>query len=393
MSASGRSSASRAGVSEDYLSQVTHELRGSLNAMVGWAEFLRTQPCDDAARVRAAETIIRHARQQSAMIVELIDTWRLVSGTLKFTSEAVDLWHCVEAAIDAVRPLAQARSVQLEPVTEAPPGVRVRGDGKRLTQALASLLSNSVNFSPERSVVTVQLDASPGVARLVVHDAGVAVPPAALPSLFDRNRPADSGRASPRSTFRLGLAFVRDVIAHHGGSIGAESGGSSEGMTFRVILPVDAVGEAVEGALAAPAEALTSGPPPRIAGLRVLLVDDEVDAREALMGILEHHGATVRSAASASEAIFALQHDPFDVLLADIGMPGADGYDLITYVRALDEAPVAHIPAMAVTAFASDADRRRVLDAGYQMHLSKPVDPVALVAAVAALGRPEVSIR
>jgi CheY-like chemotaxis protein len=229
----------------------------------------------------------------------------------------------------------------------------------------------------------------------MIHDRGPAVPLAALPYLFDRQRPPEPIRASPRSTFRLGLSFVRDVITHHGGSIEGETAGTGEGMTFRVVMPLHA-GSSV-GPPSGEARMNTSwvagGPSRAVSGLRVLLVDDEPDAREALMGILEHYGAAVRIAGSADEAIAVLQREPFDVLLADIGMPGADGYDLIRNVRALDGEIAAHVPAVAVTAFASDADRRRALEAGYQVHLPKPVDPAALIATVAALGRPAASIR
>jgi CheY-like chemotaxis protein len=381
--------APRQAIGEEYLAQAVHELRGSLNAILGWAEFLRSQACDSAARARAAEAIVRHARQQSAMIGELVDTWRLTAGTLTFSVESVDLSRVIETAIETARPAARLRSVRIDATPE--PGLRVRADGRRLAQALTTVVSNSVHFAPEGSVLTVQVDASPGMARLRIHDEGPSPSEGALAGLFDRNRPLEALRASPRSAFRLGLAFVRDVVVHLGGSIDAESAGG--GFTYRILLPTEPDAHPRTTDRVSTSEAPSRVRPPRITGLRVLLVDDEADAREALMGILEHYGATVRSASSASEALVALKGDRFDVLLADIGMPGADGYDLIQEVRRLDSAPVAHIPAMAVTAFASDADRRHVLDAGFQMHLAKPVDPVALVAAVATLGRSEVSIR
>jgi CheY-like chemotaxis protein len=372
-----------ASVSEEYLSQVTHELRGSLNAILGWAEFLRGSPCDDAARVRAAETIIRHARQQSWMIGELIDTWRLTSGMLTLRLTALNVVSLVHAAVEAVQPQARARHATID--LQIAPGVagRARGDAKRITQAMTTLLANAVHFAPPGSSVEVRLEAVRDAAALTVRDCGATVSPGALPFLFDRTRPRDPARASVRGDYRLGLSFVKDVATRHGGSIVAESL-EGPGMRFRLVLPLETDGRAVSD---------STGPAPighHLFGLRVLLVDDEPDAREALAGILQHHGAIVRAASSAADAIAALLAQPVDVLLADIGMPGADGYDLIRDVRCLESQPASQVPAVAVTAFTSDADRRRALEAGFQMHLSKPVDPSALVATVAALGKPSI---
>jgi CheY-like chemotaxis protein len=384
----------RADLSEEYLSQITHEFRGSLNANLGCAEYLRSGRCEDAARVRAAETIIRHAREQSAMIGELMDTWRLASGTLSFAVNTSSLGQIVHSAMDGVQPLARARSVQME-LHDATPdgGGRVRGDSRRLAQALATLLSNAVHFAPENSVVAIGIDPGAGAGRVTIHDDGQAVPASALPYLFDRTPPAEQARSSPRASFRLGLGLARDVITRHGGSIEAESAGGDGGMTFRVTLPTGVHPGSLASANESADGARDPLAPSALRGLRVLLVDDEPDAREALTGILRVHGADVEAAASAAEAIDALQRQRFDVLLADIGMPGADGYDLIRYVRGLEANSSAHVPAVAVTAFSSDLDRRRALDAGFQVHLSKPVDPAALIATVAVLGRPTASVR
>lgn len=381
----------RAELSEEYLSQVAHEFRGSLNAILGWAEFLRGGPCDDVSRTRAAETIIRHARQQSWMVAEFFDIWRLASGTLKFSIGTFDLAQVARDAIAAVQPLAGAKDVRVEFRTDASAARSARGDAKRLTQGITTLLANAIHFAPENSVVSMRLDGFHGAGRLTIHDDGPAVPPAALPYLFERDRPAaGGGRDSPRASFRLGLSLVRDVVTRHRGSIEAESAGEDGGMTFRLTIPTDSRAESTASITDLAAE-IREFAPAQLDGLRVLLVDDEVDAREALSGILTYYGAIVQPAGSAAEAIAAIQHERFDVLLADIGMPGADGYDLIRYVRGLESA--AQLPAVAVTAFASDADRRRALDAGFQVHLSKPVDPAALVATVAVVGRPAASIR
>ena len=258
------------------------------------------------------------------MLGELLDTWRLATGTLKFTAAPYNLGHAVQSAIDAVLPLARPKSVRIEVHRQALGG-RTVGDAKRIAQAFTTLLAHAVHFAPDDSTVDVDITTGPGAARVAVHDDGAPAPAAALPYLFDRTRPTDAARNSPRGSFRLGLSFVRDVITYHGGWIEAESAGSGHGMTFRVAVPVrSGVPEAVS-----PVPVSDVEHPRNLGELRVLLVDDEPDAREALMGILQHYGATVRVAGSAADAITALQHEPVDVLLADIGMPGADGYDLI----------------------------------------------------------------
>jgi CheY-like chemotaxis protein len=382
----------RPDVGEEYLSQVAHELRGSLNAILGWAEFLRRTDCEDAARVRAAETIIRHARQQSGMVAELLDIWRLATGTLIFTVSPFDVRALVEEAIAAVQPMAQSRGLRVESHADPSQDRRARGDVKRLSQALVALLSNAVHFAPEGTAVQVSFTTDGANAHLTIRGEGPGVPPAALPYLFERTRPSDRGSA--RASFRLGLSFARDVITRHGGSIEAESAGDVSGLTFRLVLPLDAQRADTTPPSTALMEAVpVDGSVAELDGLRVLLVDDEPDAREALTGILELHGAVVRMAGSAADAISALQTDAFDVLLADIGMPGVDGYDLIRYVRGLESGSTHQVPAAAVTAFASDADRRRALDAGFQVHISKPVDPAALVATVAVLGRARAIVR
>ncbi len=383
--------ASRPGLSEEYLSQVAHELRGSLNAILGWAEFLRRTDCDEPGRIRAAETIIRHARQQSAMVSELLDTWRLATGILTLNVGTVAFKPLVDSAIEAVQPVAAARDVRVQCHDETSGAGKARGDARRLTQALVTLLSNAVHFAPAQTAVDVTLTNDGPDGRILIHDSGPAVAAGALPYVFERNRPVD--RASARGSFRLGLGFARDVIIRHGGSIEAESGGPGDGLTFRVTLPLDPSHEPLAGPEALLEESTGEFAAAQLGGLRVLLVDDEPDAREALTGILQFHGAVVRPAGSAADAIAALQQEAFDVLLADIGMPGADGYDLIRYVRSLEAESASHVPAAAVTAFSSDADRRRALDAGYQVHLSKPVDPAALIATVAVLGRPPASVR
>jgi CheY-like chemotaxis protein len=390
-------------IPDQYLSQVAHEMRGSLNTILGWAEYLRGTVVDDQARLRAAETIIRHARQQSWMVTELVDTCRLASGTLVLAEAPLVFVDLVLTAIDAVRPLARAKSVsfhQVESAANALAAARVRGDSRRLTQAFTALLSNAVHFSPDAGTVHIDIGVSDDQATVVIRDQGLVPGQEALLHLFERERPSSPGAGSPRRDFRTGLSLARDIVTRHGGEITATTNGEP-GLTFRVVLPL--IGENdVNAAMGQWGNGAALNGPIRIGpmrtgafpiqGVRVLLVDDEPDARDALVGILTHYGAVVRAAGSAADAVTALNKEPLDVLLADIGMPGEDGYDLIRSVRGLASG-AAGIPAVAVTAFTSDADRRRALEAGFQVHLSKPVDPSMLVATVAALGRRRASVR
>jgi len=371
---------------EEFLLQTAHELRGSLNTILGWGEFLRHGSCDDATRVRAAETIIRHARQQSWMIAELIDTWRLAGGSFRLSLSALNVGELTRAAVDAVLPMAQAKHVGVELGRDEEAPERVRGDAKRITQAITSLLANSVHFAPAGSTVTVGVATVRRGLEISIHDEGTGAGPQALQHLFNRERPPEASASSPRRDYRLGLSLARDIVSWHGGLLTAESGGEDGGLTFRMALPLMRPEERQTGAVGR-----GRGPdghlPPYLGGVNVLLVDDEPDAREALSRILQHYGATVRAASSAADAMETLRSEHVDVLLADIGMPGEDGYDLIRAVRRLTSPEACQVPAVAVTAFTSDADRRRALDAGYQVHLSKPIDPSALVATVAELGR------
>jgi CheY-like chemotaxis protein len=378
---------------EEFLLQTAHELRGSLNTILGWGEFLRHGPCDEATRVRAAETIIRHARQQSWMIAELIDTWRLACGSFRLNLSALNVGELARAAADAIGPMAQAKQVRIEVTRDTTASERVRGDAKRITQAITSLMTNAVHFAPAGSVVTVDVRAAGHTVEIAVHDEGTGVNVAALRYLFNRERPPEAAGGSPRRDYRLGLSLARDIVTWHGGVLTAESAGEAAGLTFRVSLPIMLRADDWLSTSVVRGRAGDGSLPPHLRGVSVLLVDDEPDAREALARILQHYGATVRAAASAADAIQTLRSEHVDVLLADIGMPGEDGYDLIRAVRTLTAPSASHVPAVAVTAFTSDADRRRALDAGYQVHLSKPIDPSALVATVAELGRHAAPVR
>jgi CheY-like chemotaxis protein/two-component sensor histidine kinase len=370
-----------AGFSDEYISHIAHELRASLNTIVGWAELLRTRGFDEAGRIRAAETILRHSHQQLWLINSLMDTWRLMSGTLRLSVGPIDLRDLVRSAVQAIEPIAAAKDVRLQ-IELAPFPGHVMGDATRLKQAIIALLANALHFTSAHGKIVVRLGPSVGGAELTCHDEGLGVRPEALAYLFDRRRPEESTKASRRGDVGVGLSLVRDVIDLHGGSIHAESRGE-HGLTFSVTLPLESPPRAVRvDPTWVPQRAPGEHPMrSRLLGLTVLLVDDEADAREVVAGILKHYGAGVVAVSSAADAIARLREGRIDVLLTDIAMPGQDGYDLIRRVRKLG------VPSAALTAFTSDEDRRKALAAGFQIHLSKPVEPDVLIDTIETLGR------
>jgi CheY-like chemotaxis protein len=375
------SSPDPAGFGDDYINHIAHELRASLNTIVGWAELLRTRGFDEAGRTRAAETILRHSHQQLWLINALMDTWRLMSGTLRLSVGPVDLRDLVRSAVQAMEPMAAAKDIRIQ-LDLAPLSGHVMGDAVRLTQAVVALLVNAVHFTSAPSTIVVRLGPSLAGAELTCHDEGLGVGREALAYLFDRHRPEDPTRASRRGDVGVGLSLVRDVIDLHGGSIHAESDGQ-RGVTFSLTLPLESPPPAVR---IDPRWIPQRGPGEhplrsRLLGLTVLLVDDEADAREVVAAILRHYGAAVVSVATAADAIARMRAGRIDVLLTDIAMPGQDGYDLIRRVRKLG------VPAAALTAFTSEEDRRKALAAGFQVHLSKPVEPGVLIDTIETLGR------
>jgi CheY-like chemotaxis protein len=377
----GPSSPESVGFSDEYISHIAHELRASLNTIVGWAELLRTRGFDEAGRIRAAETILRHSHQQLWLINALMDTWRLMSGTLRLSVGPIDLRDLVRSAVQAVEPMAAAKDVRVL-IDLAPVSGHVMGDATRLKQAVIALLANAVYFTRAPGTIVVRLKPSVAGAELTCHDEGLGVGAEALAYLFDRQRPQESSKASRRGDMGVGLSLVRDVVDLHGGSIHAESEGE-HGVTFSLTLPLESPPRAVQmDPTWIPQRAPGEHPMrTRLLGLTVLLVDDEADAREVVAGILRHYGASVVAVSSAADAITRLREGHIDVLLTDIAMPGQDGYDLIRRVRKLG------VPAAALTAFTSDEDRRKALAAGFQVHLSKPVEPSVLIDTIETLGR------
>jgi CheY-like chemotaxis protein len=373
------------GFSDDYLSVVAHDLRGSLNSIIGWAELIKRKALPEEGNVRAGETIIRQAKQQLELINEVVDTWRLLSGNLQLKLAPTDAKELVNQAVHAVKE-SNKKAVTFNLHLEALPGP-LFADAVRIRQALIGLFNSAVHFAPDDGAIDVTLKPSDkGSAELIVHDGGVGVEAAALPYLFSRQRQQDPAKNSPRAKFGRGLGLIRDIIDLHGGTIKAETDGDT-GVTFHLRLPLAAAPSAVhvdkvrEINQASQAEVRS-----RLISTVVLIVDDDPDAREVVAAILRHHGAKVIVATSVSTAMVALRREQqIDVLIADLGMPIEDGYDLIRQVRESEVPKIAAMPAAALTAYTTEEDRDRVLAAGFQFHLAKPVDPAVLVATVERL--------
>ena len=369
---------------DDFLAMLSHELRTPLNSALGWAAMLREGRLDAAASKRGIETVERNIRLLARLIDDLIDLSRIAAGKLTVERKPVYLDTVISAAAEAVRPAATSGGVVLEVAMDAS-GARVMGDGVRLQQVVWNVLSNAVKFTERGGRVTARLSSHVTHARIEVIDTGRGIAPHLLPHVFERFRQADTAGARPHLGLGLGLTIVRHLIGLHGGTVTAASAGEGRGSTFTIELPLLA-----DGVRPAPVEApRDESSLPALDDLNVLLVDDDPDGREVLAVILEKCGARPVTAASTSEALAALDHARFDAMVADIGMPGRDGYDLIRTVRARTD-DARDIPAIAFTAFAGPDDARRALEAGYNLHFGKPVEPAALTRALAVLaGRAE----
>jgi len=367
---------------DEFLATLSHELRTPLTALYGWACLLtETTLADDVAN-KAAKAIERNARIQTQLIDDLLDVSRIISGKLHLDVRPIDLSSVTEAAISVVRPAADAKSIQL--TYNHPKTVRaISADSARLQQVIWNLLSNAVKFTPEGGRIVVSLNYSDSHAHLTVADTGKGISRDFLPHVFDRFRQADSSTTRGFGGLGLGLAIVRHLVELHGGTVSAESKGTDLGATFMTSFPLIATNVESPAVSHSSEHACVDLSP--LAGLRVLVVDDEVDARQLISHSIMRTGAEVKSCGNAREALELLEQWRPNVLLSDIGMPGEDGYSLIKKVRALAPERGGHTPAAALTAYARDEDRQRALTAGYQMHIAKPVSSHQLVSTVAQL--------
>jgi PAS domain S-box-containing protein len=377
---------------DEFLATLSHEIRTPLNAILGWATILRSGKFSPDSAAQGLETIERNARVQTQMIDDLLDMSRIISGKLRLDVQRIDLADVIRAAAETVTPAAGARDIRLQLVLDPMAGP-VSGDPNRLQQVLWNLLSNAIKFTPKGGRVQVLLERINSHLEVSVSDTGEGIDPAFLPHVFDRFRQADATTTRRHGGLGLGLAIVKQVVELHGGTIRAKSPGKDQGSTFIVSLPLTVLHPEVESLPArrhptAEPVALAIDSDVQIAGVRILVVDDEPDARAMLRRLFEERGAAVSSAASASEALSILQTERPDVLVSDIGMPGEDGYALIRRVRALMPEHGGRTPAIALTAYARAEDRVRAVVAGFQHHLSKPIEPVELIVLVASLARP-----
>jgi PAS domain S-box-containing protein len=366
---------------DEFLATLSHELRTPLNAMLGWSQMLRSGTLSPEIQQRAFDALERNARAQAQLVEDLLDISRIVSGKLKIRADSVDLASVVMSAVDTIGPSAAAKRVALHVDTAVEGKLVVTGDADRLQQVVWNLLSNAIKFTPGHGRVDVELRKTGSRAAIIVRDTGRGIAPAFLPYVFERFRQADSTVARAHGGLGLGLALVRYVTEAHGGAVAVDSDGEGKGATFTVRLPLRAVADAPGRDTAA-----ASGPALFRTDRRVLVVDDEADARELFRVILESHGAQVTTVGSAGEALHAIERQPFDLLLADIGMPDQDGYALIRAIRSLPADRGGRIPAVAVTAYVSMRERERALKAGYDWHLGKPVEPDHLMAIVVSVG-------
>jgi signal transduction histidine kinase len=387
-----RIAAEAAGVMKDeFLATLSHELRTPLNAIVGWARLLRSGTLDAERTARALETIERNAHSQSRLIEDLLDVSAIISGKMSLEVRPIPFASVLDAALDAVRPAAEAKAIRLERslTSEA---VMIHGDPDRLQQVVWNLLANGVKFTPEGGRVRIALERRSQRAVLTVSDTGRGIEPEFLPHVFEPFRQADGSITRSHSGLGLGLAIVRRLVELHGGTVSAESPGPGQGATFVVEIPLRAELSERRGAQAGLPSEEGRGLecPPQLHGLRVLVVDDEPDARELLLTLLKDCGAEVEAVPSVRDALPAFPRLRPEVLISDIAMPDEDGYDLIRQVRTLPAEEGGRIPAVALSAYARTEDRRRAFLAGFNMYVAKPVDPEELLIVVASLvGRME----
>ncbi len=371
---------------DEFLATLSHELRTPLNAILGWANLLgATDRPEDVAE--GVSVIERNARAQAQIIEDLLDMSRIISGKVRLEVQQVDLLQLIRSAVESVNPMATARQVALSTTLDPEAGA-IRGDPARIQQVLWNLLTNAIKFTPKGGTVEVLLEQVESKVAIRVRDSGEGITPEFLPNVFDRFRQADASTTRQHGGLGLGLAIVKNLVELHGGGVTAESGGRNRGATFTVRFPLSAVQLEPEERARPRGGVLEEGAGFRrqdLRGVKILAVDDDVDARELLRRVLSECGAVVELASSAREALQALQTMKPDVLVSDVGMPGEDGYSLLQRVRALSAEEGGAIPAIALTAFARVEDRKRALGCGFQLHLAKPVESSELITAVANL--------
>lgn len=374
---------------DEFLAVVSHELRTPLTAILGWARMIKTRKLDESTVASALDTIERNAVSQSQLIEDLLDFSRIISGNVRLDVAKIDPAKVAEAAVNVIRPAADAKSIRLEAILDPRAGP-VSGDAERLQQILWNLLSNAVKFTPKGGRVQIRLAAVNSSVEITVSDTGQGISPEFLPYVFERFRQADNTITRRHAGLGLGLAITKHLVELHGGTIYAVSPGEGQGSSFILRLPVMMIHEAEQSASRLTAAASGKGAAwpaefARLDGVRVLVVDDERDTRSLLAAILKQSGASIEVAHGAAAALEVLCRTKQDLLISDIEMPEEDGYSLIRKVRDLEDGQNSSIPAIALTAHARASDRMQALSAGFQLHMPKPVEPAELVVAIANL--------
>ncbi|WP_190567027.1 PAS domain S-box protein [Desertifilum sp. FACHB-1129] len=365
-------------IKDEFLAVLSHELRSPLNPILGWSKLLRGGKLDETKTAQALATIERNAKLQSELIEDLLDVSRILRGKLSLNIAPVNLALKIQGAMETVRLAAEAKHIHIEASLTEDVGL-VWGDSVRLQQAIWNVLSNAVKFTPPRGRVDIQLQRVDSCAQIVVSDTGQGIKPEFLPYVFDYFRQADGTTTRKFGGLGLGLAIVRHLVELHGGTVIAHSLGEGQGATFTIRLPLLHAPSPVNPDEHLPQQSLD------LSGIKILVVDDQPDTRELVAFVLEQHGAQAIAAASAREALLVLSQTQPDVLLSDIGMPEMDGYLLIQQVRALPADRGGQIPAIALTAYAGDTNQQQVIAAGFQKHISKPIEPEKLVQAIVDL--------
>jgi signal transduction histidine kinase/CheY-like chemotaxis protein len=378
---------------DEFLATLSHELRTPLNAILGWIRIVRATELPPQTRARALESIERNAALQARLIEDLLEVSRIVTGKLHLQPRHTDLAAIVDAAVEIVQPAATAKNITVTTTIDRRPAMTA-GDPDRLQQVVWNLLSNAVKFTPAGGRVEVRLARDSGYV-LTVADNGLGIEPAMLPQMFQPFRQIDASPTREQGGLGLGLAIVRQLVEMHGGTVTARSRGAGTGTTFEVRLPSVLSSEEprLKGRAAAPQGARAASPARLLTGIDVLVVDDEEDARELLRTVFESHGARVTTADSAADALRELDRAVPHIVVSDIGMPGEDGYSLMKEIRARSAREGADVPAIALTAYASAADREAALAAGYQAHVAKPFEPAEVVRLIHDLTRPALQSR
>jgi signal transduction histidine kinase/CheY-like chemotaxis protein len=376
-------------IKDEFLANLSHEIRTPLNAILGWSQLLEPGKTSEVDLIEGLQVITRNARTQARLIDDLLDMSRIISGKMRLDVQKMNLPEVIDAAIESVKPAAQAKGIKLQKVIDPIAGP-VTGDPNRLQQVVWNLLTNAIKFTPKGGSVQVVVERSNSHVELSISDTGKGIPADFLPHVFERFSQADDSARRGYKGLGLGLAIVKSLVELHGGSVRVKSGGEDKGTTFIVSLPISVVhtldtGKNLQRTKIEGNESLLHTPD--LNGIKVMVVDDEADAIGLVKQIMEDCGATVKACTSGTECLDCIARLRPNVVIMDIGMEEMDGYSLIGKVRALSPENGARTPAVALTAFARSEDRRQAMLAGFDVHVAKPVEPGELVAVVSRLAR------